>query len=120
LDPDPTIWLELDEAEQTDLVLEYHRRARERLQDALSHASFHVAVENQLALGLPGAADALRRLQDEGLDRHDAIHAMAYALIGCMYDLFDAGRGSEEVSKHQYRQKLNGLTAEEWRRSADE
>ena len=67
--PDPEAWLALDEGERTELVLQYHRRARVRLPNARLHATIHVVVENQVALGdeIP-VRRTLERLRAEGLD----------------------------------------------------
>src|SRR5439155_21707934 len=79
--PDPEAWLALDEAERTELVFQYHLRARVRLPNARLHATIHVVVENQVALGdeIP-VRRTLERLRAEGLDRHDAVHAACSVL----------------------------------------
>jgi hypothetical protein len=74
--PDPEVWLALDEDERFELALRHHRRARVRLPNARLHAMFHVVIENQVALGHEIVRQTLERLQAEGLDRHDAIHAV--------------------------------------------
>jgi len=75
--PDPEEWLELDEQERIDLAQDYHRRARIKLPSALLHANMHAIVENQIALGdETPARRVLQRLMNEGLDRHQAIHAI--------------------------------------------
>ena len=94
--PDPKEWLAVGEQERMDLAQDYHRRARIRLPNAKLHANMHAIVENQIALGdETPARRVLQRLMDEGLDRHQAIHA-----IGKPY--FAA---------------LERLTAEDWLRS---
>src|SRR5207249_12180852 len=74
--PDPEAWLALDEGERTELVLQYHRRARVRLPNARLHATIHVVVENQVALGdeIPDRR-TLDRLRAEGPDRREHDHA---------------------------------------------
>jgi hypothetical protein len=49
--PAPEEWLDIDEAERVRLVEGYHRRAHGRLPNVVVHATFHVIVENQTALG---------------------------------------------------------------------
>ena len=85
--PDAEQWLDLDEMERMDLVADYHRRARIKLPNPRLHATLHVIVENQILLAdeTPVAA-TLERLLAEGLDRHDAIHAIASVLSGAMFD----------------------------------
>src|SRR5262245_33464432 len=76
-------WSQLVEGEQIELVVEYHRQARIRIPNLRLHAGLHVTVENQVLLGdeTPVAA-TIERLIGEGLDRHDAIHAIASVLSG--------------------------------------
>jgi uncharacterized protein len=96
--PNPKEWLLLDEQERLDLVQDYHRRARIALPNEKAHAVAHAIVENQIALGDElNVERTLRRLMAEGLDRHDAIHAIGMACI----------------------ELLHGA-AEDWRRSADD
>jgi hypothetical protein len=107
----------LDEAEQIDLALQYHRRARVRLPNARLHAMMHVVVENQVALRdeLP-VRRTLDRLQAEGLDRHDAVHAVGSVLAKHMYDLMKGGLPSDDPHV-AYWAELDQLTAEGWRRA---
>ena len=79
--PEPKEWLAIDEAERIQLAQDYYRRARVRLPNEKLHAVFHVVVENQIALGdeIP-VQSTLQRLMVEGLDRHEAIHAIASVL----------------------------------------
>ena len=49
--PHSEVWLELDESEQIDAVMDYHRRTRVKLENPELHATAHVVVENQVALG---------------------------------------------------------------------
>lgn len=79
--PDPEEWLALDEMTRMDLVSQYHRKHRVRLPNVQAHAVIHTIMENQVALGdeIPVAA-TLRRPMAEGLDRHDAVHAIGSVL----------------------------------------
>ena len=115
--PDAETWLALDETERIDLVLQYHRRARVKLPNATLHAAVHAVVENQVALGdeIP-VRRALERLQTEGLDRHEAIHAVGSVLAKHMYDLLKAGVAAAEPNK-LYWDELEQLTGESWRRA---
>jgi hypothetical protein len=118
--PDPDDWLVLDEDERTEMVMDFHRRARIRLPNAKVHAVLHVVVENQIAEGdaLP-VRRTLERLMGEGLDRHDAIHAIGTVLIGHMNDLMKAGQVEGDPNL-PYFAELERLTAAGWRRSFDE
>jgi uncharacterized protein len=118
--PDPKEWLSLDEQERLDLVEEYHRRARIELPNEKVHAVAHVIVENQVALGDELAVErTLKRLMVEGLDRHDAIHAIGLVLIENLTDTLRDTK-ADKFSNEAYAVALDRLTAEDWRRSADD
>ncbi|HUI96654.1 MAG TPA: DUF1186 domain-containing protein [Xanthobacteraceae bacterium] len=115
--PDPEDWLAMDEQERIDAVTDFHRRARIRLPRAQAHAMFHVIVENQIAEGdaLPVRRTA-DRLMAEGLDRHDAIHAIGMVLAGHLNDVIRANKVEGDPNL-RYFAELERLTAEQWRRS---
>lgn len=83
--------------------------------EALSiHASIHVIVENQLAMGVELIPETIAKLTRQGLDRHDAIHAIG-AIIS--EDIFNIVRGDiTEFSPKHYRKKLEKITAKRWRK----
>jgi hypothetical protein len=117
--PDPDAWKALDEQDRIDVVLDFHRRARIRVPNAKLHAVIHTIVENQVALGdeIP-VMRTLERLISEGLDRHDAVHAVGSVLIGHISELLgrpDLATGS--FPARSYYAELEKLTAEGWRRS---
>jgi hypothetical protein len=115
--PDPEEWLELDEHERIELVRDYHRRARIRLPNEKLHATLHAIVEAQIALGDETPARRIaQRLIGEGLDRHDAIHAIGMVLAGHMYDLLKTAKSDTDPNA-PYFAALERLTAEDWRRS---
>ena len=115
--PDPEQWLALDEQKRIDLVLDYHRRAHIRPPTGKLHARLHAIVETQLALGdkTPARRAALR-LVDEGLDRHDAIHAIGMVLIDHTADIAKPMKSGQDPNA-PYFAALERLTAEHWRRS---
>ena len=115
--PDPEEWLALDEQERIDLALDYHRRARIRLPNAKVHATFHAIVETQIALAdeTPARRTA-QRLMEEGLDRHEAIHAIGSVLAGFIHDRMKASISYTDPNA-PYFAALERLTAEDWRRS---
>lgn len=114
--PDATEWLGTDEGERIERVRRYHRHAAVRLPNARLHAAMHVVVENQVAMGdaLP-VGRTVDRLQAEGLDRHEAIHAVGSVLAGRMYDLMKTGSPGGDPNKG-YWTSLEKLTAEGRRR----
>jgi hypothetical protein len=113
--PDEEEWLELEESERIDLVSQYHRRIGAELPEfgqSLLHATMHVVVENQVASEVLPVCQALERLLREGLDRHDAIHAIASVLAGRVYDVL--ANESEDINE-RYAAELHQLTAKSWR-----
>ena len=113
--PDPDVWLELDETERLELVIEYHRRTGLQLETPELHAIAHVVVENQIALGqatpVPGTLD---RLMDEGLDRHDAVHAIGSILMKIVFDAAHERDDGGDINT-KYNRGLAALTAAGWR-----
>jgi hypothetical protein len=75
--PDLDEWRGTGEAERIEMVRRYHRKAGIELPNEQIHAAIHVIVENQIAEGdrIP-VRETLVRLMSEGLDRHDALHAI--------------------------------------------
>jgi hypothetical protein len=111
--PDPDDWQSTDEGERMMLVTEYHHRAAVELPNEQAHAAVHVIVENQIAMGDETSAPAtLERLMREGLDRHEAIHAVGSVLADFMQALIrgDVAPGANE----RYDEELEKLTAAEW------
>ena len=115
--PDPAKWLATEEGQRIAHVVDYHAGTRVKLPNARLHAAIHVIVENQIAMGpeLP-VRRVLDRLQSEGLDRHEAIHAIGSALAGHMGDLLNTGTRKGDVNE-AYWTELGRLTAEGWRRA---
>jgi hypothetical protein len=115
--PEPEEWLELDEQERIDLVRDYHRRAGIRLPNEKLHATLHAIVEAQIALGDETPAGRIaQRLIAEGLDRHEAIHAIGMVLTEHIYDVLKTTKSDKDPNA-PYFAALERLTAEDWRRS---
>jgi hypothetical protein len=116
--PPPDQWLKLEEAQQIELVAAHHRGIKVKTPRPEVHAMVHVVVENQLAEGIEPAREALERLMDNGLDRHDAIHAMGTVLMDYMQRLA-RGEVTEPGQHEQYFRDLKELTAEKWLKNGD-
>ena len=120
--PDPAEWLSMDEQERISVAVDYHRRANIRTPNVQLHATVHAIVENQIALGdeVP-VQRTVQRLMAEGLDRHDAIHAVGMILMEFMYEAMSSADTSRPVggshSNAPYYAALEKLTAQSWRRS---
>jgi hypothetical protein len=109
-------WLDMGELSRIALVENYHRKAGIRLPNVRLHATFHVIVENQAALGdETPAAKTLERLMNEGVDRHEAIHAVASVLSGHINDVL-SGSSLPSDPNVPYHAALEKLTVESWRR----
>jgi len=111
--PDPQTWLDLDESERLDLVNEYHESTEDEALSFPAHAAMHVIVENQLAENLSPVGAALQRLQVEGLDRHDAVHAIASVLAAHLHDIIQ-GHSPEADPNEPYYQALEKLSIATW------
>jgi hypothetical protein len=112
--PDPQVWLALDEKLRISLVEKYHRDARIKLPNLATHAAFHSIVENQIAENLESVVRAMARLTAEGLDRHDAVHAIGSVLAVHMHDLLKSEANAEN-SQAIYNAAVERLTAKAWR-----
>jgi hypothetical protein len=115
-EPDPEVWRETDEQERTVLIEDYHREAGIELPNITLHAAIHAIVENQVAMGdeIP-VRETLVRLISEGLDRHDALHAIGSVLAEHTYGLMS---GKTPLDSHEpYFERVRELTAEKWRSS---
>ena len=114
--PDPEEWLELDESDRIDAVIAYHKHAKKPVgENNRLHAVAHVIVENQAAMGDATVVPAtLDRLMREGLDRHDAIHAIGSILVGIFFDAVK-NPGKQVDINAEYGRELAELTAASWR-----
>ena len=109
-------WLALDESERVALVKSYHRRARVVLPNVRAHATFHAIVESQAALGdETPVRRTLERLMKEGVDRHEAIHAVAAALAEHMSDLVRKASPPSDPNA-PYFAALEKLSVASWRK----
>ena len=114
--PDTGEWLAFDESERIGMVESFHLEAEEELTEGSEtlHAVIHVVVENQIALGAESVPETIEKLMRQGLDRHEAIHAIGAVLAEEMFDLLQ-GNEASHTSKH-YRRRLKKLTAKRWRK----
>jgi hypothetical protein len=115
--PDPQAWLDLHEQERIDQVIEYHQRHHLPMGGSVQlHGIAHVVVENQIAMGDPPAArEALARLMGEGLDRHDAVHAVGSVVMGIVVDVVHEKGGDGGDINAKISRELAELTAASWR-----
>jgi len=112
--PDPERWLELDEQERIGLVQMHHESAGIQLPNAVLHAAMHTIVENQLAMKDDKVQETLDRLLAEGLDRHDALHAIGSVLAEQIWGAMKTPPDDTGLPETYYR-GLSDLTAAKWR-----
>jgi hypothetical protein len=63
------------------------------------HTALHVLVEKQLLTkSPPEIVDALSRLTDKGMDRHEAVHAIASVYAELYFTTFRRGQQFEELT----------------------
>jgi hypothetical protein len=80
-------------------VREYHRRAGIYPPNEKLHATLHAIVETQIALKEETPVGRIaRRLIGEGLDRHDAIHAIGMVLAEHIYDVLKTTKSDKDPS----------------------
>ena len=116
--PDKEAWLAIDESERISLISAYHEKERIKLPNLKAHAAFHAIVEYQITMGdkIPVRA-VFERIMKEGLDRHEAIHAIASVLASYMYNLAKRIKSPSANPNEDYWAELKKLTAESWRNS---
>ncbi len=113
--PRPADWLAASEDERWSAVRHYHEATEQPHEGSGGHAAIHTIVETQLAQGHPAATDALARLQRDGLDRHDAIHAIGSVVAKDIYNMLKHRTTHEPEG---YARRLAALTANSWRRGS--
>ena len=112
--PDPAEWLALEELTRIKLAEAHHRLAHTKLPNLKAHAVFHAIVENQVAENLDPVVRAMTRLMAEGLNRHEAVHAIASVVAEHIHDLFNA-KADADNSPAIYYAAVERLSAKRWR-----
>ena len=112
--PDANAWLAIDEDARLRLVSAYHQREQTAPPMARLHAALHVAVENQLAINEPTVVDTLARLRGEGLNRHEAVHAIGSVLAERLVATL-RGELTGDTLPGAYLRSLQSLSAEDWK-----
>ncbi len=113
--PEPERWNAADEIERLIAVERSHKKNMPRLR---LHAAIHMVVENQVALGdETPVPETLDRLQQEGLNRHDAIHAIGSVLAEHLHEITTDGANGDATEKYFFR--IKELTAKTWLSQAD-
>jgi hypothetical protein len=116
---DPAGWLDIDETTQQRLLRWYHHvtgDAEDMNESELDrHVLIHLIVENQLAMNEPpNCRRTLARLMDEGLSRHDAVHAIGSVLAGHLFGML---REHKPYDAERYTRELDALDRATWEES---
>lgn len=97
--PDPDTWLAADEDERNQAVIDYH----ESLDDhpaagsMRAHALLQQMVETQIANQSPRiTGEKMEELQEAGVDRHAALHAIMRPLAHVVYGTLDNQKATAE------------------------
>lgn len=115
--PNPAEWLAIDEQSRIRIVEKYHRNARVKVPNLNGHAIYHAIVENQIAEGLESVLRAMTRLIDQGLSRHEALHAIGSCVADYVFEVLSTeDKDSAGTAQNRYEAAVEGLTAMEWRR----
>lgn len=115
--PDAGEWLALDEQERIALVAAHHRRTRAKLPNLQLHAAIHVVVENQIAERIAVVQETLEKLRAEGLDRHEAIHAIGSVVAEHMWKAMNETLRGPDLEQGYFR-RLEALSASDWLKGA--
>lgn len=106
--PDPSAWLALEPQARIRLIEAHHRRLRTPPQQLKAHNVIHTLVENQAAECLPAVMQALYRLQEKGLSRHEAVHAVGAVAARHLSELMRQD-GEDTGFAERYAQALDAL-----------
>lgn len=113
--PSSELWSALDERDKLDRVARYHTAALDPSRHPPSmqrHAGMHVGVENQLASGKPPqVAEALARLIRDGMNRHDALHAVGWVMTEHMKRAVETRK---PIDNDAYLHDLEQLSLQRW------
>ena len=112
-------WLNTPETERMRYVATFHMVNRLNSGSQKAHAAMHVIVENQIATGYGPTVKAMTRLQQGGLSRHEAIHAIGSVIAKQMYGVLPltADKIPRPDSQTQLNAAIEALQAEDWLKS---
>jgi len=109
---DAEAWLALDDAKKIELITAFHEQETDHpLPENISlHARIHCIVEDQVAAD-EGVRKEVERLVEDGLSRHNAVHAVGNVALKHITTAQQEGRGLDDDA---YRKDLAALDAESW------
>lgn len=109
-------WLAIDDDKRQALVEAYHVKERIKMPNVKVHASFHVIIENQAAMGdeTPTKA-AIKRLMLQGADRHKAVHAIVNVFIKYFWDVMETDKYESGTAMNiAYEADVRNLTLQKY------
>jgi len=108
-------WLGMGEEARLQLVIDYHTSIGDTGDNARTHCMLHVIVENQIAMGahMEPVRERLRQLMAQGMDRHEALHAICYVLIRHMNWIGLSNQKGDHDAR--YFREIKRMTAQKWR-----
>ncbi len=110
--PNPEEWIALDESERINLVLSYHNQEEDDMPNVYMHSIIHAVIEYQIAGGKKyPVKETLDRLMQEGLNRHDAIHAIGSVFIKYIREV-GTGENTSTDFTGDYFKEVSQLTAQ--------
>lgn len=111
--PNAAEWLVLEESARIALVAEAHRRSRASVGgNEEAHASIHVVVEDRLAMGHTAVVAAYDRCRAAGVDRHNAIHALASVVTNHMVAVLESHAGFDQATADR---DFEAIDPERWK-----
>lgn len=108
--PEGESWLAMDVSQRRSAIERYHRDAGIVIPNLPAHALIHMVLENQIAEGLEPVRRVLARLMAEGLERHEALHAIGSVLARRLH----AAVKEQKADEGEYLREIESLTAEKW------
>ncbi|WP_418318927.1 hypothetical protein [Piscinibacter sakaiensis] len=115
--PSSAEWRGASEADRLQRVIAFHRAHPIKAGSVQAHAGIHVIVENQLAKPHQATVKALARLQQAGLSRHEAVHAIGSVYAKEIYGVLrNQGRPAAQDDDPQARidAAIDAIDAQAW------
>jgi hypothetical protein len=112
--PNSREWLSIDEAERIELVRQYHEDHGDYGESLEMHAGIHAVVETQIAMDIAEVRKTLQRLRKQGLNRHDAIHAIGTVLAEHMHALVTSDETPTGDANEKYYEQLSKFNVSAW------
>jgi len=111
--PNPRVWLALGESRRIGLVKHFHKRNGGYGESLDLHSVMHSIVETQLAEDVEAVQGAFARLMEDGMGRHDVIHAIGSVLAEQIYEMVRDEKSDIDVNEEYY-ERLSTLTKDSW------